>query len=372
MKVQQLPFLDVLKDASGGNKKTPQKEFLENGEIPVVDQGQQLIAGYINDKSRICKSDPPVIVFGDHTRAIKYVDFKFAMGADGTKVLIPKIDADTKYLYYALRTLHIPSAGYSRHYKFLKESKIPFFPIAEQKRIAGILDAADALRVKRRDAIASLDTLLQSTFLTLFGDPVTNPMGWEVISLENLCERIVDCPHSTPKYSDTPTSFFCIRSSDIQNGSLDLSEARYVNSEVYNERILRHEPSAGEVVYTREGGRLGLTALIPPDNKICLGQRMMLFSAEPNIACNTFIWGFLNSSSVYRKVVAMSGGGAAPRVNIKQLKQLDTIFPPLDKQKLFRKILQAIEKQKSKQRAHLAELDILFASLQSRAFNGEL
>ena len=108
MSFQKLPFLDVFKDASGGNIKTLQREFLEEGEIPVVDQGQRLVAGFVNDRSRVCKAKPPVIVFGDHTRAIKYVDFEFAMGADGTKVLVPKVESDTKYLYYALNAVDDP------------------------------------------------------------------------------------------------------------------------------------------------------------------------------------------------------------------------------------------------------------------------
>ena len=102
------------------------------------------------------------------------------MGADGTKVLVPKVESDTKYLYYALNAAEIPAAGYSRHYKYLKEIQVPLPPLAEQKRITGILDAADSLRAKRREALAQLDTLLQSTFLDMFGDPVTNPMGWKV------------------------------------------------------------------------------------------------------------------------------------------------------------------------------------------------
>lgn len=129
MTFQELPFLDVFKDASGGNIKTPQEEFLEEGDIPVVDQGQGLVAGFVNDRLRVCNAAPPVIVFGDHTRAIKYVDFEFAMGADGTKVLVPKVEgSDMKYLYYALNAIEIPAAGYSRHYKFLKETRIPFPP----------------------------------------------------------------------------------------------------------------------------------------------------------------------------------------------------------------------------------------------------
>ena len=186
MSFQKLPFLDVFKDATGGNIKTPQTEFLKEGEFPIVDQGQGLVAGFVNDRSRVCSVNPPVIVFGDHTRVIKYVDFEFAMGADGTKVLVPKVESDTKYLYYALKSIDIPAAGYSRHYKFLKETQIPLPPLPEQRRIAETLDRADALWAKRREALAQLDTLTQSIFLDMFGDPATNPKGWPVATLRSL------------------------------------------------------------------------------------------------------------------------------------------------------------------------------------------
>ncbi len=81
-----------------------------------MDQGQQLLAGFINDRSRICNENLPIIVFGDHTRTIKFVDFEFAMGADGTKILASKMESDMKYLFYALGAVNIPSAGYSRHF----------------------------------------------------------------------------------------------------------------------------------------------------------------------------------------------------------------------------------------------------------------
>jgi len=189
MSIKKLPFLEVFKDVTGGNKKTPQSEFLVAGDIPVVDQGQQLVAGFINDRSRICNVNLPIIVFGDHTRTIKFVDFEFAMGADGTKILASKMESDMKYLFYALGAVNIPSAGYSRHFKFLKETMIPLPSIEEQKRIAAILDAADALRAKRRESIVQLDALLQSTFLDMFGDPVTNPMRWEVVSMQSIAGK---------------------------------------------------------------------------------------------------------------------------------------------------------------------------------------
>src|SRR5450759_2392719 len=117
------PFDSVMADESGGNLKTPQREFLPVGRYAVVDQGKQLVAGYVNDESRLCRVELPAIVFGDHTRCFKYVDFPFCMGADGTKVLRPRIDADVRYLYHYLRQLRLTEGGYDRHFKYLKRTE---------------------------------------------------------------------------------------------------------------------------------------------------------------------------------------------------------------------------------------------------------
>ena len=146
MNFRRLPFESVFADESGGNVKTPQSEYLADGQFPVVDQGKSLIGGYTNQAERLCGEGRPAIVFGDHTRCIKYIDFPFCMGADGVRVLRPRIEADLKYLYYFLQSLDIPSAGYDRHYKYLKRAEVVVPPLPEQRRIAAILDQADALR----------------------------------------------------------------------------------------------------------------------------------------------------------------------------------------------------------------------------------
>ena len=189
--VRELPFEEVLEDVSAGSYKTPQSEFMPVGRFPVVDQGKTLVAGFVDDASRLCNAPLPVIIFGDHTRCFKFVDFPFCMGADGIKVLRPKTDADEKYLYHFLRALQIPDAGYDRHFKYLKRTSIRLPPIPDQRRIAAILDKADALRAKRWAALEQLNGLTQSMFLEMFGDPATNPKGWPQRSLS----EVVDGPY---------------------------------------------------------------------------------------------------------------------------------------------------------------------------------
>lgn len=185
-----IPFSDVVVDATGGNAKIQRKEYLSAGLLPIIDQGQEDIAGYTDDAEAVYQGSLPVVLFGDHTRAFKYVDTPFALGADGVKVLAPKPGFNAKFLYYYFQSCDIPSRGYSRHFKYLREISVPYFAPSEQQRIVELLDQADALRRLRRQADAKAARILPALFLKMFGDPVSNPMGWPVKSLGDatVCE----------------------------------------------------------------------------------------------------------------------------------------------------------------------------------------
>ncbi len=135
-------FEDLFKVAN--NKKTQIKssDYLDEGALPIVDQGKRLVSGYTN--SNEVYSDIPVIVFGDHTRIIKWIDFKFAQGADGTQVLKNMKSLHAKFAYYSLLNADIPNLGYSRHMRELKEKDFKY-PLdkSEQQKIATVLTNAD-------------------------------------------------------------------------------------------------------------------------------------------------------------------------------------------------------------------------------------
>jgi len=127
-------------------KKTPilSSDYLETGAIPIVDQGQNYVVGYTNNRS--AKIECPksgLIVFGDHTRIFKFIDFDFAIGADGTQLLELKMLGITKFFYYMLCNVDIPNNGYNRHFKYLKELSLAFPTLPEQQAIAAVLSSAD-------------------------------------------------------------------------------------------------------------------------------------------------------------------------------------------------------------------------------------
>ena len=177
--------------------KIKKSEYLPNGAIPVVDQGQDFIAGYIDDTKRAYDGQLPVIVFGDHTCTLKYVDFPFAVGADGTQLIRPTKDFNIRYLYYALRDLSLEHFGYQRHFKYLKTSKVFCPPMHVQHKIAAILSAYDDLIENNTRRIKILEdtaqTLYQEGFVhfrfpghgnvPMIESPLGPiPQGWEVKS----------------------------------------------------------------------------------------------------------------------------------------------------------------------------------------------
>ena len=183
--------------------KIKRSEYLPNGIIPVIDQGQDFIAGYINDTESAYDGDLPVIVFGDHTCTLKYVNFPFAVGADGTQLIRPTKDFDIRYLYYALQDLSLEHFGYQRHFKYLKTSKIFCPSMQVQRKIAAILSAYDDLIENNTRRIKILEDMAQTLYREWFvhyrfpgheNVPMVEspfgliPEGWDVKRLDEVAQ----------------------------------------------------------------------------------------------------------------------------------------------------------------------------------------
>ncbi|PKN00327.1 MAG: hypothetical protein CVU78_01835 [Elusimicrobia bacterium HGW-Elusimicrobia-2] len=163
------PFVESIEHMRTERTKQIQKNaYLQNGAYPIIDQGQDKIAGWTNDEQSVINENLPLIIFGDHTRIFKYIDFPFAVGADGTKLIKPKNKFNPRYFYYYLLTLDIPSKGYSRHYRTLKEKSINYLPLPEQRKIAAILFKIQQAIETQEKILANLQELKKSTMEYLF------------------------------------------------------------------------------------------------------------------------------------------------------------------------------------------------------------
>ncbi len=138
---QSLPFEECIEPVVY-TPKVQRKDFLADGAYPVVSQEEAFINGFWDQEADVFRVERPLVVFGDHTRAFKYIDFDFVLGADGVKVLKPKPFLHPKFFYYQLHTAKLDSLGYARHYRLLKEHHVAYPAYAEQQRIVAILDEA--------------------------------------------------------------------------------------------------------------------------------------------------------------------------------------------------------------------------------------
>jgi len=132
-----IDYKSAIEKISTNKIKIKQNEYLNQGNFPIIDQGQNYIGGYTNDNEKIINCNFPIIVFGDHTKVVKLIDFKFAPGADGVKLVRPLSFFDPKIFFYFTKYLakKIPDKGYSRHFQYIEKEKIPLPPLKEQNRI---------------------------------------------------------------------------------------------------------------------------------------------------------------------------------------------------------------------------------------------
>ena len=183
--------------------KIKKSEYLLSGSVPVIDQGQDFIAGYIDDPERSYNGQLPVVVFGDHTCTLKYVDFRFAVGADGTQLIRPTEDFDIRYFYYALQNLPLEHFGYQRHFKYLKTSKVFCPPLPTQRKIAAVLSTYDDLIENNTRRIKILEDMAQTLYQEWFvhfrfpgheNVPMVEsplgpiPQGWAVLKYSDIVD----------------------------------------------------------------------------------------------------------------------------------------------------------------------------------------
>ena len=236
-------FTNLYRDVTKEGTKIPQEKYCLTGQFPIVDQGQRVIAGWWNDDAGIFKN-VPAIIFGDHTRAIKYMEQPFFIGADGVKILRPtNIKDNPKYLYYALQAAKIPNLGYSRHFKVVKELQICIYSRDEQNEIVRVLEKIDYLIEQRHAETTYLDQLVKSRFIELFGDPIKNTQHRPTTAFVNVVtmQRGFDLPVQDREQSGNIPVYG-------SNGVLDHhNQAKVCNGGV----ITGRSGTIGKVFYTK-------------------------------------------------------------------------------------------------------------------------
>lgn len=270
--------------------------------------------------------DKPSLVFGTGGKAsCHFVAEPFAYSTDCAVAQAKSDNTYLKFYYYYLRKDRLGDLQETftgsglQHTSKKKIDKIlvPSIATDEQKRIVARIEemfsqldaGVDTLKKTKAQLAVYRQAVLKEAF-----SQVSN-YGSERI--KTLCQNIVDCPHSTPKWAKD--GCLCLRTTNFKRGILDLSEKNYVTKETFDTRNARLVPLPGDVLYSREGAILGIACIIPEDTYVCLGQRMMLLRPSKKLN-NRYLMHYLNSPTVTSFVTSITGGSASPHVNVADIK----------------------------------------------------
>jgi restriction endonuclease S subunit len=213
-----------------------------------------------------------------------------------------------------------------------QDLEIPLPPLEEQKRIAAILDKADRVRRKRQEAIRLTEELGRSIFLDMFGDPVTNPKGWEVVKLNDICNRITDGTHQSPTWSIEGIPFLFV--SNIVDGEIDFNVSKYIDNRSWKDLTSRCPIELNDILYTTVGS-YGNAALVRTTDKFCFQRHIA--HIKPNISKihPEFLLGLMQSDGIKKQADRQARGVAQKTLNLRELKAFQVFLPPTDLQEKY-------------------------------------
>jgi type I restriction enzyme S subunit len=241
-------------------------------------------------------------------------------------------------------------------------------PLSEQRRIADVLDRAEALRAKRRAALAELDGLAQSIFIEMFGPPTRIMSSWPTQSLGTLLRFLTSGSRGWAEYYSETGDLF-LRIQNVKNDELSLNEVAFVKPPDTAEAN-RTKVNAGDVLLSITAD-IGRTAVVPNAiEKAFISQHLALLRTDG--ISPRFLSAYLSSESGQEQIFKRNKQGVKAGLNFDDIRSFIIPLPPNNLQQEFARRVAVVEKLKAVQRASLAELDALFASLQDRAFRGAL
>lgn len=366
--------------------KIKQRDYLPFGKFPVVDQGQEDIGGYFDDPSLVVPSEPPYIIFGDHTKVKKFINFKFIAGADGVKVLKPKASFDPKFFYYLIHTVNIPDKGYARHFQFLDKAEIPLPPLPEQERIVSKIEELFSELEKGKEQILlaqqQLKTYRQAVLKWAFEGRLTNvdvvdgvlPEGWEWKPIESLASvRTGATPLKSNKafYENGKIAWV---TSGALNDEIVRTATDFVTEKAIKETNLSVYPK-GTLLLAMYGegktrGKCSELAIEASTNQAIAA----IYFDRHDARIKPYLKYFLLKN--YQDIRRESSGGVQPNLNLGIVKKTLIPIAPLAEQ---HRIVQEIESRLSvcdaleaTLQTSLAQAEVLRQSILKRAFEGRL
>ena len=341
-------FDEIFVDKTKYGVKVQTSEYGELGKHIIIDQGQTKIAGY-TDREEGIFDEVPVVIFGDHTRVIKYVDEPFFLGADGVKVLRSKDEnANYKYLYYALKNAKLPNTGYNRHFKWLKEVQIYYPDRNKQAKIVKILDKVSCVIEKRKDELSVLDNLIKARFVEMFGDLMLNSYEWPVVKISDISTFLKS--GLSRKLSDDDIGLPVIRSGNIQNGQFVYSDVKYwYKDDPQGSNTKDYVLEEGDVLvnFINSASQIGKTAIFRDTGRECI-YTTNIFRMKLTDNCNEYYYNwFAMSDYYYRQLqnIIQPAVNQASFTTVNFLK-LNVPLPPIELQNEFADFVHKVDKSK--------------------------
>ena len=371
-----------------------ESETLKDGLYPVISQSKEAVIGYSNDTNKLLVIKKPVIIFGDHTTVVKYIDFNFVVGADGIKIFEPIDDIEPKFLKYSIDFLSIgleKKGGYSRHYKFIKNLSLPVPPLAEQKRIVekieellplveryekawtrleelnkkfpldmqkAILGQAiqgklveqraeegtgqelfEAIQNEKQQLIEEGKLKKQKVLPEITEDeiPFEIPESWKWVRLGELLYKLTDGAHSTPKYTEEGIPFISVK--DLSSGYLNFDSCKYITEEEHSILFNRCNPEFGDILLTKVG-TTGIPVIVDTDKQFSLFVSVALLKFNQLKLSNIFLKYLINSPLVQIQAKENTKGVGNKNWVMRDIANTIIPLPPLAEQK---RIVEKIE-----------------------------
>jgi type I restriction enzyme S subunit len=247
--------------------------------------------------------------------------------------------------------------------------EIPLPPISEQRRIVEILDQADRLRRLRADADTKAQHILPALFIKMFGDPLTNPMGWKIGTLGDVCERITDGTHQPPPFVENGIPFLFVQ--NIVKGVINFNTQKFITEETYRSLTRTITPQKDDILYSTVGS-YGV-AVVVDTNRLFLFQRHIGHLRPKGALMDSwFLCAQMNTPYVKAQADQRARGLAQKTLNLSEIRQFQVIIPPLVEQKKFKLAMQNFKKITGRVNDQEILIESLFKIILQRAFTGDL
>lgn len=359
-------------DKTKTTTKIQSSKYGEQGAFPIVSQEKELISGYWDNEDDVFKHETPIVIFGDHTQVVKYIDFDFVIGADGVKILAPKSFLNPKYFYYWVMSVHIPSHGYARHYRYLKEHQVPVPPLSEQQRIVALLDAEfakiDALKANAEKNLQNAKDLFQAALKK----ELEPKEGWNATAISNVSKGSENIKWKNVNVSE---KFKYIDLTSVDRSSHSIVDPQIITSQNAPSRAQRIVKT-NDVIFATTRPTLKRLCIIPKeyDGNICSTGFCVI---RPHLSVlPKWIYYNLSTEEFYDYVEPLQTGATYPAITDNDIRNYTIYLPSIeDQQSIVARLDTLNEKCKTLQANYektLSLCDDLKQALLRKAFNGEI